>query len=303
MIKVSMSLIVHGGAWEIPDSEVQAHLDGVDKALRRGWDQLKEGNRALDVVEDVVAILEDDPTFDAGRGSILNTDGSVEMDASIMDGRTLDAGAVAALCNFPNPIRIARRVLEKTEHVLLAGPGCEAFARKEGFVSVPIEKLLTSRELKRLESLIRDRQFETPRAFGKKKGTVGAVAMDRHGDIAAATSTGGSPRKLPGRVGDSPLIGCGTYAENAVGGVSCTGWGEAIIKVGLARHVAELMRQDETAQDAAVQAIATLKNRVDGLGGVICIDAFGRIGWAFNTPRMARGYMTEEMTCSVVAID
>ena len=303
MAKIPAGLVVHGGAWDIPDAEVDAHMEGVRSALERGWGLLREGAGALDAVEEVVVLLEDDSTFDAGRGSILNTDGSVEMDASIMDGRMLDAGGVAALRNFPNPIRIARRVLEKTEHVLLAGPGCEAFARREGFASVPIEELLTHRELERLEALIRDGAFETPHAFGKKRGTVGAVAVDGEGNVAAATSTGGSPRKLPGRVGDSPLIGCGTYAENGLGGVSCTGWGEAIIKVGLARCTAESMRNRRTAQDAAEEGVETLKSRVEGLGGVICMDAGGHIGMAFNTPRMARGYMQEGMECLFVAID
>lgn len=303
MQRIPAGLVVHGGAWDIPDAEVDAHLEGVRAAVQRGWNRLREGGTSLDAVEDVVAFLEDDPAFDAGRGSILNTDGSVEMDASIMDGRTLEAGGVAALRNFPNPVRIARRVLENTEHILLAGPGCESFARKEGFASVPIEELLTPRELGRLEALIRDREFETPHAFGKKRGTVGAVAIDSRGNLAAATSTGGSPRKLPGRVGDSPLIGCGTYAENGVGGVSCTGWGEAIIKVGLARLAAESMRNEVAAQAAAEAAVETLRSRVDGLGGVICLDARGRIGTAFNTPRMARGHMQEGMECPFVAID
>jgi L-asparaginase / beta-aspartyl-peptidase len=297
------ALIVHGGAWEIPDPEVADHLRGIEAAVLCGWNVLRNGGTSLDAVEETIALLEDDPTFDAGKGSILNTDGSIEMDASIMDGRTFDAGAVAALRNFPNPIRVARRVLEKTEHILLAGPGAEAFARKEGFKTVPIEELLTPRELKRLESLIMDKQFIAPYAFGKKRGTVGAVALDRQGHLAAGTSTGGTPKKIPGRVGDTPLIGCGTYAEDGVGGVSCTGWGEAIMKVMLSRDIAERMRNGLSAREAAQQGIDRLGTRADGLGGVIVMDALGNFGIAFNTPRMARGFMHEGLEKPVVSVE
>ncbi len=295
-------LILHGGAWEIPDREVANHEKGIRLALEMGWSMLEKGQKALDVVEETVVMLENDPTFDAGKGSILNTDGSVEMDASIMDGERFDAGAVAALRNFPNPIRIARRILDKTEHILLAGEGCEAFARTQGFQSVPIEELLTQRELKRLQRLIKDGTFRTPHAFGGKRGTVGAVALDWNGNVAAATSTGGTPKKIPGRVGDSPIIGCGTYAENGIGAVSCTGWGEAIMKVMLASVVAERLRSGNEAEKAASFSIQLLKKRANGLGGVICIDSSGRMGIQYNTPRMARGYMTHSLKEPVVAV-
>lgn len=296
-------LIVHGGAWEIPDSEVEDHLRGMNAALEKGWSLLVEGASALNVVEETVVVMENDPTFDAGKGSILNTDGSVEMDASIMDGKTLEAGAVAALRNFLNPICIARRVLGKTEHILLAGEGCEAFARKQGFQSVSIEELLTPRELKRLAMLIKDKKFQTPHAFGKERGTVGAVAVDQSMNVAAATSTGGTPKKIPGRVGDSALIGCGTYAENGVGGVSCTGWGESIIKVMLAREVIEQMRSGSDAKTAARQGIQKLADKFNGLGGVICLNEEGQVGMAYNTPRMAWGYMRGGMNKSFVAVE
>jgi beta-aspartyl-peptidase (threonine type) len=292
-IKQKPALVIHGGAWEIPDEEIENHINGLAEALSQGWHLLKKGRSALDVVEETVALLEDDPTFDAGRGSVLNTDGSIEMDASIMDGLSLDAGAVAALRNFPNPVRIARCVLDKTEHILLAGKGCEEFAKQEGFTQVPIEQLLTNRELERLKRLILDHRFRTPHAFGGKHGTVGAVAMDNYGSIAAATSTGGSPRKIPGRVGDSPLIGCGTYADNQIGGVSCTGWGESIIKVMLAKVVVDFMNEGHDAQSAADKGINHLKVKVEGLGGIICIDHQGQVGICYNTPRMARGYMVK----------
>jgi beta-aspartyl-peptidase (threonine type) len=287
-------LVVHGGAWEIQKRELKAHRCGIKQALETGWEILQQGGTALDAVESVIVVLEDDPTFDAGRGSILNTDGSIEMDASIMDGKNLDAGAVAALRNFPNPVRVARRILEKTQHILLAGDGCVQFALKEGFRPVSIRELLTTRELRRLEHLMKDDQFEGLHAFGKKRGTVGAVAMDRDRNLAAGTSTGGTPKKIPGRVGDTPLIGCGTYAENRVGGVSCTGWGEAIIKLMLAKTLADLMK-DRPAQKAAEESIDLLASKAGGLGGVICLSGQGEIGCAFNTPRMAWGYMRSGM--------
>jgi beta-aspartyl-peptidase (threonine type) len=297
------ALVVHGGAWDIPDGEVKAHADGLLAALEEGWRLLKSGGTVIDAVEAAVVVLENDPTFDAGKGSILNTDGSIEMDASIMDGSSFKAGAVAALRNFPNPVKVARRVLEKTEHILLAGAGCEEFARREGFHSVPVEELLTPRELRRLELVIRDKQYRAAYSFGKKRGTVGCVAVDGEGNVAAGTSTGGTPKKLPGRVGDTPIIGCGTYAENGAGGVSCTGWGEAIMKVMLAKEVAELMRAGNGAQASAKEGIRRLAAKADGLGGAACIDPRGEIGIAYNTPRMARGWMSEGMSEPTVRIE
>jgi L-asparaginase / beta-aspartyl-peptidase len=295
-------LVVHGGAWEIPDPEIRGHAEGLEKALETGWERLLSGGSVLDAVEAAVVVLEDDPTFDAGKGSILNTDGSIEMDASIMDGRSFKAGAVAALRNFPNPIRIARRILEKTDHILLAGAGCEEFARREGFHSVPIEELLTPRELHRLEMIISDKKYHAAYSFGKKRGTVGCVAMDADGNVAAGTSTGGTPKKLPGRVGDTPLIGCGTYAENGAGGISCTGWGEAIMKVTLAKSVSLGMGEGKPAQACAEEGIRLLETRADGLGGLICVDPSGAVGIAYNTPRMARGWMRGGMDKPAVEV-
>lgn len=296
-------LVLHGGAWKIPDGEVKNHRKGLERTLQIGWNMLYGGETALDVVEACVADLENDPTFDAGRGSVLNTDGTVEMDASIMDGKDLSAGAVAVLQHFPNPIRVARRVMEESDHIMLAGEGCAAFALEQGFVPVPVEELLTHRERKRLELLKKNNNFRTPQAFGDRGGTVGAVALDREGNVAAATSTGGSPKKIPGRVGDTPLIGCGTYAENDIGGVSCTGWGESIIRVTLAKEVAETIRMGNRAQTAALKGIDVLQTRTNGLGGVICLDAEGGIGIAFNTPRMARAFMHTEREHPFIAVD
>jgi len=283
-------LVVHGGAWDIPDNEIQAHEIGIIHAIETGWVLLERGESAVTAVETSIACMEDNPVFDAGRGSCLNTDGTIEMDASIMDGRTLRAGAVAALRNFPHPIKVARKVMEETEHVLLAGEGAAQFARQKGFSKVPIEELLTERELLRLKELKKDIQFKTPYAFGKKKGTVGAVALDGNGDIAAGTSTGGTPKKIPGRVGDSPIIGSGTYADNSVGGVSCTGWGESILIVNLAKKIIDLLEYGITVDEAAKKSIEYLTNKVNGLAGVIIVDKNGKIGIYFNTPKMARGY-------------
>ncbi len=294
--------MVHGGAWNIPDDLKSAHVQGMKRALNRGWKILSQHGSALDAVEEAVVVMEDDPVFDAGKGSVLNTDGSVEMDACIMDGKKLDAGAVAALRNFPNPIRISRKVLETTEHILLAGKGCEDFALQQGFKKVPVEDLLTERELLRLKEFKKNVKFKTEHFFGGKGGTVGAVAWDEKGDIAAATSTGGTPKKIPGRVGDTPLIGCGTYAENKVGGVSCTGWGETIMKAMLAREAAEKMRSGSSAQQAAEYVISFLQKRFKGLAGIICIDSQNRIGIHYNTAKMARGYISNANDTPIIKV-
>jgi len=301
-MEISPVIVVHGGAWEIPDNLVEDHKSGISTALEIGWKILSAHGSALDAVESVLVSLEDDPVFDAGKGSCLNLDGSVEMDASIMDGRTLNAGAVAALRNFPHPVKIARKVMEETEHVLLAGEGAGKFARQMGFRDVPTEDLLTERELKRLKELKKDNLFRTPYAFGEKRGTVGAVALDDKGNIAAATSTGGTPKKIPGRVGDTPIIGSGTYADNSIGGVSCTGWGESIIKVNLAKKVIDLMEEGFPPDKAAKNAIEYLAKKVNGLGGVITLDVKGKIGISFNTPRMARGYLYQKLKSPFVEV-
>lgn len=283
------ALIVHGGAWEIPDAEVDAHRRGVRAALEIGWERLTAGADALDAVEATVNVLEEDPTFDSGRGACLTRAGEVELDASIMDGSTLRGGGVAVIRNFLHPISIARRVMERTEHMLLAGPGAEAFALSEGFIQVPTEELLTERELARLKELMDDERFRTPHAFGHPRGTVGAVAMDRNGRIAAGTSTGGVPKKLPGRVGDTPILGEGTWADSRQGGASTTGWGEAILLVSLARLGVNLLERSESCSSAASEAIRLLSGQAKGLGGIILIDSNGEAQWAYNTPRMARG--------------
>lgn len=237
------AIIVHGGAWDIPDDLVESHLEGCRKAAEDGWKILENRGTALDALEIAVRAMEDNPTFDAGRGSFLNQDGEVEMDAIIVNGQTLNFGAVAALRNLPHPITLARYVMEQTDHVFLVGRGAEKFAEAIGMEFASPEDLLVGRELDRWHQLKKRREFKAKTIFESKfsqspSDTVGAVAIDSNGDLAAGTSTGGTPQKMPGRIGDSPLIGSGAYADNRIGAVSTTGWGEAIARVVLAKAIA-----------------------------------------------------------------
>jgi beta-aspartyl-peptidase (threonine type) len=310
-----LALIVHGGAWDIPDDEVAEHQAGCRKALQVGWDVLQAGGTALDAVEAAVRALEDAPIFDAGVGSVLNRDGDVELDAAVMDGATLRSGAVAAVRRVRNPITLARRVLE-SHVILLVAQGAERFAESVRLPLCDPAELIVERERRRWAELLAQSDFQTQDAFGAKKGdeqdsplhpltpspahplshpsdTVGAVALDRHGHLAAGTSTGGTANKLPGRVGDSPLIGCGLYADDQTGGCSSTGWGESIIKVLLAKTATDLIGAGHDPMTAARMAIDTLARRVGGYGGCILLDGQGRPGLAFNTPRMAYAYRAE----------
>ncbi|HMP42941.1 MAG TPA: isoaspartyl peptidase/L-asparaginase [Roseiflexaceae bacterium] len=302
---MSTALIVHGGAWDIPDDEVAAHRNGCRRALDAGWAVLAACGGALDAVEAAVRVMEDDPAFDAGVGSVLNEDGIVECDAAIMDGTTLRSGSVAGVQRVRNPITLARHVLA-SDVVLLVGPGAERFADAAGVARCAHADLIVEREVVRwreLRELISHQPrnaFERPPTevagqrgivFGGHPGdTVGAVALDAAGRLAAATSTGGIGNKPAGRVGDSPLIGAGLYADNETGGCSTTGWGESIIKVLLAKTATDLIGAGHTPAEAARRAIELLERRVGGLGGCILLDAQGRVGLAFNTPRMAYAY-------------
>ncbi len=294
-----LSLVLHGGAWNIPQNLVEPHRKGLRVAIKAGWGILLKGGSAVDAVVESIGIMEDDETFDAGRGSFINAAGEVELDASIMDGSTFRAGAVAAVQNIRHPITLARKVMEESEHVMLVGMGASRFAREHGIPLCGQDDLITQRELERWRSLQGDPKFKTKDAFQKRKhptGTVGAVAFDARGNIASGTSTGGTPNKYPGRVGDSPLIGCGTYADNLVGGVSTTGWGEALIKVVMAKTVIDLM--DGNGNDperAVVDGLKILERRTGGFGGVIAINNAGKVAIAYNTPRMARAMMTIAM--------
>lgn len=301
-----LALAVHGGAWDIPDDLVDLHRDGVHRALKAGWSVLSKGGSAVDAVETAIMIMEDDETFDAGRGSFINQAGEVELDASIMSGKSFKAGAIAAVQNVRNPIALARRIMEDSEHVLLVGIGATRFAREHGVPTCRQDDLITNRELERWRAAQGKKGVSTKEAFRRKKvpvDTVGAVALDVTGLIASGTSTGGTPNKYPGRVGDSPLIGCGTYADNEVGGVSTTGWGEAMIKVVMAKSVIDLMeRNGGDPQAASQEGIRILERKADGYGGVIAISRSGRIGMSYNTPRMARAYMSTEMQKPVALV-
>jgi beta-aspartyl-peptidase (threonine type) len=218
------SLIVHGGAWDIPDEAVEACTAGCARALAAGWRVLSAGGAALDAVEAAIMVLEDDPVFDAGYGSHLNLDGKVECDAIVMDGGTLRAGAAAGLQRVKNPIRLARKILQECPHMMLAGVGAERFAQTAGLELCDREALVSEAERQAYLRCSKD-QHAAAHHRGHEQGTVGAVALDEHGNLIAATSTGGTCCKLPGRIGDSPLIGCGCYADAEAGGVSCTGYG------------------------------------------------------------------------------
>ncbi|MEL6832580.1 MAG: isoaspartyl peptidase/L-asparaginase [Bacteroidota bacterium] len=284
-------LIVHGGAWNIPEDQQKAHVFGVRKAVEATWPLLQAGASALDVVEEAVKHLETDPTFDAGRGAFLNSQGEIELDAMIMDGRNLNFGAVAAVQNLLHPVSVARRLMESKEFRMLVGRGAQDFAKREGFTQLDPQALLTERELAFYAKIREDADFQSKDPFGPLPGdTVGAVAMDINGHLAAATSTGGTPRKWPGRVGDSPIPGAGAYADNECGAASTTGWGESIMKILLAKTVTDFENQGHNAHKAAAMGITVLAEKVSGLGGVITIDRNGNYGWAHNTPKMAFAY-------------
>jgi len=292
------SLIVHGGAWDIPDEATAACKEGCQNALAAGWSILAKGGSALDAVEAAVIVLEDDPVFDAGYGSHLNADGKVELDAIIMDAATLRAGAVAGLQRIKNPIRLARRIWEGCPHMMLVGEGAERFAQKSGLPLCDPAELISEAEHQAYLRCRKD-QHAAMHHRGHEQGTVGAVAMDRDGRLFAATSTGGTCCKLPGRVGDSPLIGCGCYADSEAGGVSCTGYGEAIMKILMAKIAVDFLRRDASgngnvqafARQAARDAVDVLARRGKGTGGLILLDRNGIPAFAFNTPRMAYGYV------------
>jgi beta-aspartyl-peptidase (threonine type) len=264
------ALIVHGGAGHIRDEDLQERLNGCREAALAGWRILESGSAALDAVQAGVEALEDNPLFNAGRGSVLNAAGQVQMDASIMDGTMLRAGAVGAVRRIRNPIRLARKVLDDGRHVLMVGEGAQRFAAEQGIPECDEEELIVPRQRERWE---------------REHGTVGCVAVGAGGRCAAATSTGGRFGMLSGRVGDSALIGCGTYATEQ-GAVSCTGIGEAIIRAGLARTVIELLKAGLAPCEAAMRAVSELGRLTGSDAGLIVVDRAGRTGYAHNTPHM-----------------
>ncbi|MDJ0521804.1 MAG: isoaspartyl peptidase/L-asparaginase [Planctomycetota bacterium] len=291
------AIIVHAGAWAIPPEEKEVHRLGCLTAVQAGWAVLVEGGKAIDAVRAAVRSMEDDRNLNAGSGSVLTRGGHVELDAGLMNGTTLDCGAVAAVRNRKNPIEAAYEVL-KTKYVLMTGFGGMEFLDEHGVPTVDPESLIEERERARLvDALQRDPGdgLDFGHAGVNLPGdTVGAVAIDRIGRIAAGASTGGICGKPPGRMGDTPIPGAGYYADDLAAGAACTGWGEPLLRMGLARRAVDLARE-HNAMDATWLALKEFEERFYGRGGVILIGRDGSIGFSFNTPSMATAYMDEEL--------
>jgi beta-aspartyl-peptidase (threonine type) len=295
MTKVTPTLLVHGGAWAMPDDTLDAHRTGVRNALEAGYALLARGASALDAVQAAVAVMEDDDAFDAGRGSFLTRDGRVQLDALLMDGGAMRAGGVACVERLRNPIRAARLVLDRSPHVYFVGRDAEGFAAENGMALIDNAELVLDRERQRLAAAqaneragLPDQTFSGEFAL-RSHDTVGAVALDVNGNLAAGTSTGGTLNKAPGRVGDSSLIGCGCYADNHSAAVSLTGWGEPIMKLVLGKWAVDRVQHGQSPETAAPAAITYLHQRLGGHGGIILLGPDGRFGIAHNTPRMAWG--------------
>jgi beta-aspartyl-peptidase (threonine type) len=322
-LKAQPILVIHGGAWAIPDEALEANRQGIAQALSAGWSALERGGTAVDAVEAAITLMEDNEAFDAGRGSFLTRDGRVQLDALLMEGSTLRAGGVACVEHLRNPIQAARLVLEKSPHVYFVGPGAERFATQHGMRLIENSELILPRERERLMAFQRaeaagepDTTFSGAAAEEMaieaeveavlpdelriddptlhSHDTVGAVALDGFGNLAAGTSTGGTLSKAPGRVGDSSLIGCGCYADNLSAAVSLTGWGEPVMKLVLGKWAVDRVAAGLTPQEAAEDAIAYLFRRLGGHGGMILLGPDGQMGIAHNTPRMAWGMATAE---------
>jgi beta-aspartyl-peptidase (threonine type) len=275
------SILVHGGAGDVRPQVLADHVEGARRAAAEAASMLASGASALNAAQRAVEILEDDPHFNAGTGACLNEDGQIELDASIMEGTMLRAGGVCALPPFQHPIAIARAVLNEGVHILYAAEGAERFALARGFQRSTDEAMTTAAALHRLEAVRQGTAHD-----GWAGGTVGAVARDLNGTLVAATSTGGRVNKGAGRVGDSPILGAGTYADDDAGACSNTGDGEAVMRVCLAKTAIEWLRQGMHPEDAARAAVGLLGTRADGSGGIILIDRFGRLGWARSTSTM-----------------
>ncbi len=305
-------IAVHGGAGRVCKEGCEPVLNGVAKAAEVGFEQLETGESAVESVTEAVACLEDSGLFNAGAGSALNLEGGVEMEASIMDGATLAAGAAGLLRDVKNPVRLARLVMEKTDHVFVVGKGAEQLAR-----AFNLERRLPSTEKctqyeSQLKSLKKGK-FELPKLAELIKKhpkvfqleTVGAVARDAAGNVAAATSTGGFPLKLPGRIGDSPSIGCGTYADNQSGGCSTTGVGEIAMRLVLAKKVCDCMEMGKTAQEATLEGVRLVNTRISGVYnemGLLAVDVHSRIGAAHSSPNLSWAYMNKDLKRPMTAV-
>ena len=303
-----MGFVIHGGAGTITKQNMTRELEEsyhakLSEALLMGYKILKDGGGGLDAIEAAIRLLEDSPLFNAGKGAVLTSVGTVELDASIMEGSTLKAGAVASLKHIKNPISLARLVMDKSPHVMMVSEGAEEFARQLGIEMMPNEYFLTERRLKELQKKKEDeqkkklshfsglsfRESEELRVEPEKYGTVGAVALDRAGNLAAGTSTGGMSNKRFGRVGDSPIIGAGTYANNRTCAVSCTGDGEYFIRSVVAHDISALMDYKGMSLKDAAQTALDKADKIGGKGGLIAIDRNGQITMPFNTAGMYRG--------------
>lgn len=312
-------MVIHGGAGTIEkqhmtEAKEKAYVAALTEALQTGHKLLQEGKSALDAVQAAVNVLEDSPLFNAGKGAVFTNEGKNELDASIMDGQTLKAGAVAGVTNIKNPINAARAVMEQSEHVMMVGRGAELFAAAHGCDTVPPSYFFTQERWDQLQRTIqkesngrnayhepdpRQQQIYGLTAKDAKFGTVGAVALDQQGNLVAATSTGGMTNKRYGRVGDSPILGAGTYCNNNTAGISCTGWGEYFIRATAASRVSALMElKNLSVSDAAKQVIEEIE-RLGGDGGIIALDKNGNVAMEFNTSGMYRGTVDENGKISV----
>lgn len=309
-----LGFVIHGGAGVIrrgdlsPEREKEYRAK-LEEAVMAGYKALQDGKSSLDAVQTAINILEDSPLFNAGKGAVFNADGKNELDAAVMDGKTLNAGAVAGLHHVKNPINLARAVMEKSEHVMMIGEGAEKFAKEQNIEMVPEKYFWTQDRWNALQKIIKQEQERQKSKNGDKKvsginwreepsnkfGTVGAVALDKNGNLAAGTSTGGMTYKKYGRVGDVPIIGAGTYANNSTCAVSATGWGEYFIRLGVARDISSLMEYRALPIQQAVDLVIKEKlQKLGGDGGVIAIDSFGNIGISFNSEGMYRAYVNSE---------
>ncbi|UCE29920.1 MAG: isoaspartyl peptidase/L-asparaginase [Candidatus Bathyarchaeota archaeon] len=295
-------IVVHGGAGAWQTERMDLGLAGVKDAARAGFEILKSGQAALDAVEMAVTRMEDDEVFNAGRGSALTINKCIEMEASIMDGKTLDAGAVGLLKDVRNPVCLARIVMEKTDHVFLVAEGAEKLVdlfgleRRDPFTELRIQQWGALKEnlmQEKLNYMPKLHRLVASHSQLFEPSTVGAVALDKNGNVAAATSTGGFSLKLPGRIGDSPLIGCGTYADNEAGACSATGIGEIAVKLVLAKSTCDSIHVGRSAQEATEKSIELVNRRMHGGSmGLIAVDMLGRIGAAHNSPNLCWAYMT-----------
>lgn len=305
-------MVIHGGAGTIlkknmtPEKEA-AYIAVLTKALQAGYAQIKNGKTSLDAVEATIHVLEDDPHFNAGKGAVFTHDGKNELDAAIMDGKTLMAGSVAGVTTVKNPISAARAVMEKSEHVMMVGAGADQFAKEAGLEIVDPKYFWTKERWDGLQQAIKEDSTKAVLDHGSKKsdllgtknhdykfGTVGCVALDQAGNLAAGTSTGGMTNKKYGRVGDAPIIGAGTYCNNETAGISCTGWGEFYIRNVVAKTISDLMEYKGLSVVEASKIALDKVGKMGGDGGLIALDRKGNITMPFNTEGMYRGAITAD---------